>query len=72
MQYILYLLTDIIADQVCSQVCRRSQIPVSNVCKAGLKSLFCALTDSELQEIRFEFLFSLIGKLTMVFSTEQS
>ena len=47
--------------------------PVSNVCKAALISSFWALNGlNELPEIRFKFLFSLITKSTMDFSTEQS
>ena len=47
--------------------------PVSNVYKAALISLFWALNGlNELPEMRFKFLFSLIGKLTMAFLTGQS
>ena len=47
--------------------------PVSNVCKAALISLFWALKGlNELPEIRLKFLFSLIAKSTIDFSTGQS
>ena len=47
--------------------------PVSNVYKAALISLFWALNGlNELPEMRFKFVFSLIGKLTMSFLKGQS
>ena len=46
---------------------RRNLTPVSNVCKAALKSLFWAPNRlNELTEVCLEFPFNLIGKSTMV------
>ena len=46
---------------------------VSIVCKAALKSLFCAPNGlNELPEVCFEFPFILIGKWTKTFLTGQS
>ena len=47
---------------------RRNLTPVSNVCKAALKSLFWAPNGlNELTEVCLEFPFNLIGKSTMAF-----
>ena len=47
--------------------------PVSNVCEAALKSMHRDPTDStNLPEVRFQFPFNLIRKLTMAFLTGQS
>ena len=48
-------------------------MPVSNVCEAASRSMFWALYGlSKLLEVRFEFLFNLIGNLTMSFLKGQS
>ena len=51
---------------------RRNLTSVSNVCEAAPMSLSWALNGlNELPEVRFEFLFILIGKSTMAFLTGQ-
>ena len=55
-------------------LCRRLKLtPVSDVCEAEAISLLLAPSGlSELPKVRFEFLFNLIGKLTMAHLTGQS
>ena len=53
--------------------CRRNLTPVSNVCEAAPKSLFCAPNGlNELPEVCFQFPFILIGKWTKAFLKSQS
>ena len=53
-----------------SSLCRRRN---RNVCKAAPESLFWALRGlNELPEVRLEFTFNLIGKLTIAFIMDQS
>ena len=58
----------------CTSLCRRRNLTsFCNVCEAVPKSLFWAPNGfNELPEVRFEFPFILIGKLTMAFLTGQS
>ena len=52
---------------------RRNFTLVSNVCETAPISLFWALNGlNELPEVRFEFLFNLIGKSTMALISGQS
>ena len=51
---------------------RRHLTPFSNVCEAAPMSLFWANGLNELPEMRFEFPFNLIGRLTMALLTGQS
>ena len=52
---------------------RRNLTPVSDVCEAAPRSLFCAPNGlKELPEMCFEFPFILIGKCTKAFLTGQS
>ena len=52
---------------------RRNLTPVSNVCKAAVRSLLLTPTGfNELPEVCFEFPFNIIGKLAMASLTGQS
>ena len=53
--------------------CRHNLTLVSNICKAGLRSLFCTPNRlNELPEGHLEFPFILISKLTVALSAGQS
>ena len=52
---------------------RRDLASVSNVCEVATRSVFCEPNRlNDLQEVRFEFPFNLIGKSTMAFLSGQS
>ena len=52
---------------------RRNPTPVSSVCEAASIFLFWAPNElNELPEVRFEYLFNLIGKSTMAFLKGQT
>ena len=69
---LLYLRTKILRTYA-SKHTRHWKSTLSDVCKAAPIFLFCAPNGlKKLPEVCFEFSFVLIGKSTMVFSTEQS